>query len=334
MYFSDGTLDDLLRRVLQKLLQNRNRIKTTRGYTSEISGVLLRLKKPRARLSRTERKGKVFSGLGELLWYLSGSDKLDFIAYYLSKYEEDSEDGKTLGGAYGPRIFDMRGQDQLSNVVQLLSTTPNSRRAVIQLFNAEDISQTAERKLEIPCTCTLQFLVRRNRLNLYTSMRSNDAFVGLPHDVFAFTMIQEIVARHLGRKLGEYRHFVGSLHLYSTQTQAAKQYVNEGWQPTADVRMPRMPDGDPWPSIKKVLKAEDALRKGRDVVTKNLALDVYWQDLIRLLQIYALGKRKLGRKIGGLKKQMSCQLYDTYISRREVEQPAEFAPLQKTLPFK
>lgn len=38
-------------------------------------------------------------------------------------------------------------------------------------------------------------------------MRSNDAYLGFPHDVFFFTMIQELVARSLGIRVGDYHHF-------------------------------------------------------------------------------------------------------------------------------
>ena len=162
--------------------------------------MLLELNHPRARLSRSETRGRPFSCLGEFLWYLSRDNKLDFIRYYIPAYEKETEDGETIYGAYGPRLFDQRGHDQLRNVINLLRSHPESRRAVIQLFNAEDI---ARRYKEVPCTCTLQFLVRRKRLHMLTTMRSNDAYKGLPHDIFCFTMLQEVVARTLGLELGE-----------------------------------------------------------------------------------------------------------------------------------
>ena len=133
--------------------------------------------------------------------YLSRDNRLDFIRYYISAYDEETEDGETIYGGYGPRIFDQRGHDQLRNVIFLLRTNPTSRRAVIQLFNSEDIER---RHTEVPCTCTLQFLIRRNRLHLITNMRSNDAYLGLPHDIFCFTMLQELVSRTLDTGLGSY----------------------------------------------------------------------------------------------------------------------------------
>lgn len=209
MYIAADTVDDMLRRVIGKLLSSKTSIRTTRGKTREMFGVLLQINNPRARLSLTEKKGTLFSCLGELLWYLAKTDELAFIHYYAPEYRYESDDNQTIRGAYGPRLFNMRGHDQVANVLNLLRGRPQSRRAVIQLFEAADITSHYK---EIPCTCTLQFTIRRKRLDMLTSMRSNDAFLGLPHDVFAFTMFQEIMARALNITMGTYRHVVGSMH--------------------------------------------------------------------------------------------------------------------------
>lgn len=153
MQFSDRILDDLLRKVLGKLLASKHRVEPTRGSARELIGVLLKVERPRARLSRSETRGRAFSCLGEFLWYLSGDNQLDFIRHYIKKYDHESEDKKTVYGGYGPRIFCQRGHNQLENVIGLLQEHPTSRRAVIQLFNAEDLG-TRPRHPDIPCTCT------------------------------------------------------------------------------------------------------------------------------------------------------------------------------------
>src|SRR5688572_6211574 len=96
MRFSGRTLDDLLRKLFAKLLSSTNYISPSRGNARELFGVLLELERPRARLSRTETRGKPFSCLGELLWYLSRDNKLDFIRYYIPAYNQETEDGETV----------------------------------------------------------------------------------------------------------------------------------------------------------------------------------------------------------------------------------------------
>src|SRR5438067_7549889 len=108
MYIATETLDDLLRAVISKLLRSKSRIRPTRGPATELIGVLLQVTNPRARLSHTETKGRLSSCLGELLWYLAKTRDLRFITYYLSRYQNESEDGRTVYGAYGPRLFNMR----------------------------------------------------------------------------------------------------------------------------------------------------------------------------------------------------------------------------------
>jgi thymidylate synthase len=312
MFISAPTLDDLLRRVLSKLLASTSYVTPTKGATTEMTCVLLQISNPRARLSRTEMKGTLFSCLGECLWYLASANDLKFIGYYLKNYKKYSDDGLTLHGAYGPRLFNMRHHDQVANIIALLKKKPASRQAVIQLFDAKDI---AKKHKDVPCTCTLQFMVRDGRLLMFTNMRSNDAFIGLPHDIFAFTMIQEIVARALKLELGTYSHAVGSLHLYKINRDAARRYLREGWQST--VVMPLMPKGKPWASIQKLLLAERTIRGGRSVNVAALRLDRYWADLVRLLQIYSHFKRRDSERIGQIKKAITVRLYDPYIDDKK-----------------
>lgn len=319
MYISAETLDDLLVKVFRRLLRKNGSVETnpTKGAATELNGVLLQLRDPRARLSRTEQKGTIFSCLGELLWYLSGSDRLDFIRYYISRYDKSSDDGETIFGAYGPRLFAPGGVNQVQNVIQLLQGHPDSRRAVIQLFRAEDLAENLRnRREDLPCTCTLQFTVRKHRLHMLAMMRSNDAYMGLPHDIFAFTMLQEIIARSLKVEVGWYKHAVGSLHLYSVNTDQAQTYIDEGFQER--ISMPPMPPGDPWLSIEKLLAAEAAIRLGKRL--PKAELEPYWADVVRLLQVFKYSKqpgRSSQEHLKSIKKEMNSSVYDNYIDKRE-----------------
>jgi thymidylate synthase len=325
MRTSGKILDDLLRKVLTKLLASTNQITTSRGPAREITGVLLELGRPLARLSRSETRGRPFSSLGEFFWYLSRDNKLDFIRYYIPDYDNETEDGETIYGGYGPRIFRQRCQDQMRNVVTQLQDNSTSRRAVIQIFDAEDIER---RHTEIPCTCTLQFLIRRNRLHMLTTMRSNDAYIGLPHDIFCFTMLQEVLARTLGVALGPYSHFVGSLHLYTENQEEARQYLDEGVQAT--IAMPAMPSGDPWLAIRKVLDAEFRIRRGEEIDADEWGVGPYWADLIRLLQVYAARRSGAKAKIKALKAKMASTTFSPYIDG--ARPPRRPRPARKTPP--
>lgn len=315
MYCCADKLDDLLRSVLEKLLEpGQASVASTRARGSyfEVIGAVLELTNPLARLSRTESKGTVYSGLGELIWYLAKSNALDFISYYIHRYTEESDDDETIYGAYGPRLFNKNGIDQVNNVIRLLSTRETSRQAVIQIFAAEDL---VEAHKEIPCTCTLQFLLREKKLHMFTSMRSNDAFYGLPHDVFSFTMLQEIIARALGVEVGTYKHAVGSLHLYEKHIESAKDFLAEGWQ--SSIAMPSMPIGDPRPVIDVLVRSERAIRLNEPLDINGLGIDPYWADLLRLLKVFRHQKDRNVEEIIKLKTTMQSSVYKPYIEKMQ-----------------
>jgi thymidylate synthase len=299
---SEDSIDDLMRAIFKQLLNGRGNhsVVSNKGKSTEIFGAILELKKPRARLSRSFSRAKAFSPLGELFWYLSGDESIKFIEHYIPIYGNFSNDGLISNGAYGPRIFGIGAQDKLDGksnwdrVIETLREREGSRNALIQIYENSDAKTGNKDK---PCTCTLQFAIRRSQLLMHTHMRSNDAFLGLPHDIFSFTMLQEIAARELGLGLGAYTHSVTSLHLYhdgpasegileSRSTSGAKAYFDEGLLDYAP--MPEMPIGDPWPSIRKVMAAEEAIRLGNPDFPTPEGLASYWIDLIDLFRIHAI----------------------------------------------
>jgi len=325
VHFSGKTLDDVIHSVIDEITKRGNRIHPRKGSADEITGVLLEISNPLARLSRTETRGRIFSALGELCWYLAGSKKVDFISYYIANYRKLAEDGEIFGG-YGPRLLNWRGINQISKVIEILTTNPDSRKAVIQLFDATDLS--IEHK-DVPCTCTLQCILRQGKLHLLVNMRSNDVHWGLPHDVFCFTMLQEIVARSISAELGVYKHAVGSLHLYTKDSGAAKRFLKEGWQRTASV-MPSMPVGNPWPSIALLLEAESAIRnKGTFDEAKLDTVDAYWADLVRLLQMFAAKKDRNADAMKTVRERMSSDVYSPFIDRA-IRQVKTLNPLESS----
>lgn len=147
--------------------------------------------------------------VGELLWYLSGSNKLSDIAPYSKFWEDISDDGETLNSAYGHRIGVFYGFDQWNFVRELLIQDPMSRQAVIHIKDASDVHTK-----DVPCTLSIQYFIRDNLLHSTVYMRSNDLWKGFPYDVFAFTSLQVLMAMELGVGVGSYTHISASLHLY------------------------------------------------------------------------------------------------------------------------
>lgn len=285
------TLDDLMRRVVQEIIDSGEENAPTKGRTLEIVAATLELTNPRARISRTETRRKVVSALGELCWYLSGSNDAEPISYYINQYNDYVELDGSIHGGYGPRLFGDGVNAQIWNIVDLLREKSTSRRAMVQIFDRTDIAPGTG-YLDIPCTSTIQFLVRGDRLHVVVNMRSNDAYLGFPHDVFAFTMIQEIVARELDVEVGRYVHLAGSLHLYTEKIDQVQKFLSEGWQSTVDY-MPPMPIGSQKDNIAQLLTVEAQLRSGVAITEVQFPEDPYWADLARVLAMYAAQRHSM-----------------------------------------
>jgi thymidylate synthase len=217
------------------------------------------------------------------------------IAFWVPKYGNEAEEDGHVHGAYGPRLFGEHENAQVCRIVELLSMNSGTRRAVIQLFDRRDIAR-GDRYKDVPCTSTIQFLLRSNLLHMVVNMRSNDAFMGLPHDVFAFTMLQEIVARQLSVDLGHYVHLVGSLHLYNRDQKRVRHYLEEGWQSTIGF-MPPMPEGSQTPHLTELLIAEAQLRSGCSYEDLRLPKESYWADLVRLLALHRARKQSASEEV-------------------------------------
>lgn len=121
-------------------------------------------------------------------------------------------------GAYGQRVH-----GQLRQLVTELESA-NSRQAVLTIFDGHRDLNIASK--DVPCTLTLQFFIRNDRLILRTSMRSNDGWRGLPYDMVQFITLQAAVAAHFDLRMGQYQHTVGSMHLYESDIEPAADLLD------------------------------------------------------------------------------------------------------------
>jgi len=123
-------------------------------------------------------------------------------------------DGEVFHGAYGPRIA-----PQLPHVVERLRKDPDSRQALMTVFNPlYDLGGDPPPR-DIPCTALIQFFIRKNRLVMHVTMRSNDVWWGTPHDWGQFSQLQMGVANTLDIEPGDYYHHAVSFHLYERDTE-------------------------------------------------------------------------------------------------------------------
>lgn len=129
----------------------------------------------------------------------------------LARYAPLAGDLITPDTAYGPRI-----KHQLRLVRDELKK-PGSRRAILFIGNTTDLAAThysLARNEEMPCTISIQFLLRDRRLHGIVGMRSWDMVWGLSYDVPSFVAVQKALARDLGCDIGQMTVHAGSAHVY------------------------------------------------------------------------------------------------------------------------
>jgi thymidylate synthase len=170
---------------------------------------------------------------------------------------------------------------------QVLHQDPDSRRAVIPLFTEEDLGRSSE-VVDVPCCCSLQFLMRDEKLCLVTYMRSNDMMTGFGYDIFLFTMLQELMALELNLPLGWYQHVTASMHLYSKDYEKAVLIRKLGVSDNI-IMMDPMREVTQLP---EVLRYEQLIRCSEiSDPLMDIELDSYWIQIILVLLFYKLVKK-------------------------------------------
>lgn len=158
----------------------------------------------------------------EAYWILTGDSLVDNIAPYNKNIAQFSDNGFTFFGAYGPKIV-----SQIDYIVAKLLGDPDSRQAVLTIWR-ENPPPTKD----VPCTVAMSFLIRGGQLHCYTFMRSSDIWLGLPYDVFNFSMVAAYVCAALNEQWGEKLTLGGlkvtaaSMHLYTTNLAAATKLLS------------------------------------------------------------------------------------------------------------
>ncbi|MEU3550326.1 thymidylate synthase [Streptomyces longwoodensis] len=247
--------------------------------TREVRDVHMRLTQPRARLlyAPPARVINPAFAVAETVWHLSGSDA-PWIFDYNARLRHYADDG-VLRGAYGPRMRKWGGNvDQLSRVVEVLKEDPDSRRALIQLY---DPAQDAAGHEDVPCTLGFSFHLRAGRLHMSTTMRGQDVWIGMPYDLFFYTVLHELVAGWLGAELGDFHHHVGSLHIY-------ENHLDQADELTTVTASPVMPDlTTPWRGFDDLIdhvEARDVTdHPGWGTMAETLRSYRLWKDGVREL---------------------------------------------------
>ncbi|MET0063690.1 MAG: thymidylate synthase [Candidatus Thiodiazotropha endolucinida] len=264
-YFEGLTADDVWRSAAKMLLGiSQESAQSSRlGLVREALQACFYIEKPRQRwvFSRQPAINPAFA-IAEVVWILCGRNDADFLNYWnpiLPKYAGSSQ---IYHGAYGHRLRKNYGIDQLEQAYQALRTNPESRQVVLQLWDSSiDLPKDDGKPLapDIPCNVCSMLSVRDGRLEWTQVMRSNDLFLGAPHNFIQFTSMQEIFAGWLGLELGSYTQISNSLHIYEHDLDKYGISTNQiSDNNTDDIALPK---GESDRALAKLEMAMDILRQ-------------------------------------------------------------------------
>ena len=187
----------------------------------------------------TTKKLHLRSIIYELLWFLKGETNIQYLKdNKVSIWDEWADENGDLGPVYGKQwrrweTADGRVIDQMSWLVNEIKRNPDSRRLVVNAWNAGEIDQMALS----PCHCLFQFYVADGKLSCQLYQRSADTFLGVPFNIASYALLTMMVAQVCGLEAGEFVHTFGDVHLYSNHIEQTKLQLSRELRPLPTMRI-------------------------------------------------------------------------------------------------
>ncbi|MFR9651226.1 MAG: thymidylate synthase [Rikenellaceae bacterium] len=139
-----------------------------------------------------------------------------------------------LGPVYGAQWRDWGGAiDQISDVIEQIKKTPNSRRMIVSAWNVGEIEGMALP----PCHVLFQFYVADGKLSCQLYQRSADTFLGVPFNIASYALLTMMIAQECGLVAGEFIHTIGDTHLYLNHMEQVDEQLSREPRPLPTMRL-------------------------------------------------------------------------------------------------
>ncbi len=248
---------DLMQHVLDK-----GTVKTDRTGTGTISvfGYQMRFNLAEGFPLMTTKKVHTKSIFHELLWFLQGDTNIKYLKDNgVSIWDEWADENGNLGPVYGHQWRnwpkpDGSTIDQITNVINMIKKSPDSRRLIVSAWNVADIDNM---KLP-PCHAFFQFYVADGKLSCQLYQRSADIFLGVPFNIASYALLVHMVAQVCDLQVGDFVHTLGDAHIYSNHIEQAKLQLSRDFRKLPTLKLN--------PAIKNIFdfKYEDFTIEGYD----------------------------------------------------------------------
>ena len=175
----------------------------------------------------TTKKVHLKSIIHELLWFLQGSTNIAYLKENgVRIWDEWADEQGNLGPVYGyqwrnwPKP-DGSHIDQVTQVINAIKNTPDSRRLIVSAWNVADVDQM---KLP-PCHAFFQFYVAEGKLSCQLYQRSADIFLGVPFNIASYALLTMMVAQVCNLQLGDFVHTLGDAHIYTNHMEQVNEQL-------------------------------------------------------------------------------------------------------------
>ena len=229
-----------LEKVLNEGVEKKDRTNTG---TLSIFGAQLRFDLQKGFPLVTTKKIHLKSVVHELLWFLSGDTNTKYLVENgVTIWDEWADEHGDLGPVYGKQWRSWLGPngehiDQISNVIEMIKTNPDSRRLIVSAWNVADLDNMAL----MPCHAFFQFYVAEGKLSCQLYQRSADSFLGVPFNLASYALLTHMVAHQTGLDVGEFVWTGGDCHIYSNHVNQVKEQLSRSPRELPLLKIKRKP---------------------------------------------------------------------------------------------
>ena len=139
---------------------------------------------------------------------------------------------------YGRQWRDFNGVDQISNLVEMIKTSPDSRRMIVSAWNPVDVPRMALP----PCHTMFQVKVLNGKLHLQLHQRSGDMFLGIPFNTMSYALLKDMLALVTGYEPGDFIHTIGDAHIYLNHLEQVELQLSRTPRDLPTLRFARTPE--------------------------------------------------------------------------------------------
>lgn len=192
----------------------------------------------------TTKKVHIKSIVHELLWFLQGSTNVRYLQENgVSIWNEWADAEGELGPVYGAQwrswpTPDGGHIDQITQIVDQIRSTPDSRRLIVSAWNVGEIPRMALP----PCHAFFQFYVADGKLSCQLYQRSADIFLGVPFNIASYALLTHMVAQQTGLDVGDFIWTGGDCHLYNNHLEQVQTQLAREPYPLPKLEIARKPD--------------------------------------------------------------------------------------------